>query len=245
MLLEQFMRIYACLSSVLNQASLTLLPPACILCGYPGRNANICLPCQKNLPILPHSCPRCGRFLSFYQELCGTCLSEPPPFDRTFALCAYEAPLVQMIIRLKFQQRLSHAHAFADLLTEKILGQWYQGGSLPELIIPMPLHPLRLRERGFNQALEIAKPVARRLNIPIAVKGIQRIRHTAAQSSLPAAQRRQNLASAFAVSGDYSGRHIAVVDDVITTGHTMREFCQTLKARGAERIDVWCCARRG
>jgi len=152
---------------------------------------------------------------------------------------------MQLIVKLKFQQQLSHAKLFGVLMAQAILQDWYQGRLLPDVIIPVPLHPLRLRERGFNQAVEIARPIARMTGIPIDIHGVKRIRHTKAQSSLPATERDKNIANAFMIDSDYRGKYIAVLDDVITTGCTVRELCRRLSANGASRIDVWCCARTG
>lgn len=224
-----------------------LLPPCCVLCHFPSdTTCNICSYCRNRLPAMPPHCAKCARFLpvSVNNGLCGRCLSQPPSFDQIHALFPYKAPVTHMMTRLKFQGELSHARAFGELLIQQI-PFWYAAKPLPDMIIPVPLHPLRLRERGFNQALEIIKPVSRHLTLPIDISGSQRIRHTAAQSSLPAAKRQNNVAHAFAVTADYTGQHLAVVDDVITTGHTILEFCRVLRHQGARRLDVWCCARRG
>lgn len=226
----------------------TLLPPSCILCGYATtRSLNICANCQKDLPILSHSCLQCAQFLLYtdnLQLICGACLKRPPPFDRTYALFPYQPPIIHLIIALKFQHQLSHAKVMGDLLAEQIRTKWYQNKTLPDVIIPIPLHPNRLRERGFNQALEISRPIARQLGIPLDLNGVKRIKHTAAQSGLTAILRKQNIANAFTTEKNYRDLTIAVVDDVITTGHTMTEFCRLLKQNGAKRVDVWCCARR-
>lgn len=113
----------------------------------------------------------------------------------------------------------------------------------PDLILPMPLHHNRLKARGFNQAVEIAKPLAKALKLPIGLKGISRSKETLVQSSLTKEARKQNVKNAFEVTGHFSNLHLAVVDDVMTTGHTMRAFCQALKEKGAAQIEVWCLAR--
>src|SRR5262249_26862055 len=135
------------------------------------------------------------------------------------------------------------AKALGFLLVQKIQAVWYINSPLPQLIVPIPLHCARLRERGFNQALEIAKPIARSFNLPID-KTPQRTKYTQAQSGLSAQARKQNVDYAFSFSRMYTGLSIAVIDDVVTTGHTVREFCKTLKQNGAEHITIWCCARR-
>lgn len=231
---------------MMHKAFYHLLPPLCVLCGCgTGSSASICSGCLQALPSLSHSCQRCAQFLAVGEALiCGTCLNNPPPHDVVYALSPYQPPVEQLIIQLKFRHKLSIALALGKLLSAKIQTTWYVDRALPQLIIPIPLHPYRLRERGFNQALEIARPIAKACSLPLDSHGVTRIRHTEAQSGLPAAQRKRNIANAFAVHRDYSGLSVAVVDDVITTGSTLAEFCRAIKQNGAKRIDVWCCARR-
>lgn len=130
-------------------------------------------------------------------------------------------------------------------MADKIETSWYQKNSLPDLIIPIPLHQKRLQERGFNQALEIAKPIAKKFGLPIDYKGIQRIKFTMPQSGLAALERKRNMDNAFSISENYSGLYIALVDDVITTGCTVRECARLLVKHGAAKIDLWCAARNG
>lgn len=225
-----------------------LMPQRCILCGYLTHSRyNLCSACQKELPSLPDCCIQCAQFLSGVSTLdvrCGLCQKHPPPFERTFALFPYQFPIVQLITQLKFQQQIHYANFFSDQFIQHIQAAWYQHRSLPDVIIPIPLHAHRLRERGFNQALEIAKPIAKYLRIPLDKDGIQRTKATAAQSGLSAKERKQNMSQAFTAIRSYQALSIAVIDDVITTGQTIMAFCQVLKQQGAKRIDVWCCARR-
>ena len=218
-----------------------LLPAQCILCRSPAKSG-LCVDCQKELPILPHHCPRCAQFLTI-PAACGKCLTTPPPFDCTYVLFPYQSPIAQLITELKFNGELSQATVLGRLLLQKIAQDWYRDKLLPELIIPVPLHPQRLRERGFNQAIEIAKPIAKTLRIPLDRYGVVRIKHTAAQSSLAAKKRQQNIRQAFLATQNYPDKHIAVLDDVITTGNTVRELSTVLKKQGAKRIDIWCIAR--
>lgn len=199
------------------------------------------------MPILAQSCQICAQKLSSVDSsvelTCGTCLHTPPPFNRLYALSPYEYPIPQLIKALKFRHDLKIARAFSVLMAEEIRRNWYVNQPLPERIIPVPLHPLRLRERGFNQSLEIAKPIGRYHRIQLDRFSLERIRSTAAQSGLSAAKRVANIKGAFKVSGRVAGLHLAVVDDVVTTGHTIAEVCLSLKNAGARQIDVWCCAR--
>lgn len=228
-----------------------ILPTVCVLCGNLAHSPpiiNLCGNCSISLPILPYHCPQCAQFLPLtigHHSHCESCLTQAPPFDRTFALFPYEFPIDSLITQLKFQRQLSHALLFGNLLANQISQTWYRQDSLPDLLLPIPLHHSRLRERGFNQAYEIAKPIAQALKLPIDIQHTLRHKPTRTQSSLPARHRKANIQNAFSVSNDYTGLHLAVIDDVITTGHTVREFCRVLKQHGAGRIDVWCCARRG
>jgi len=222
------------------------LPPICIFCGDQTQSKeNICADCLKNLPILAHTCPQCAQIISGTSDdlLCGDCLKTPPPFDKTYALFPYEPPIIQLITALKFRHELSHAQALGDLLAVKITKKWYINQYLPDIILPIPLHFSRLSKRGFNQAVEIAKPIAKQLNIPLDLS-TKRIRPTLAQSSLNAKARQHNVANAFVASKDYSNLCIAVIDDVVTTGHTVTEFCRLLRQHGAKEIHIWCGARR-
>ncbi len=226
-----------------------VLPHVCILCNYTAtRHQDLCVACYHDLPSLTQVCPRCANPLPVPRQisahlLCGECLKQPRPFDATYALYLYESPITKLILALKFNHQLVYARVLGELLAMKIQTDWYQDKPLPEIIIPVPLHPKRLQERGFNQALEIARPIARHLKLPVNVKACARTKYTAAQATLPANERQRNIKNAFAVVKKLSYQHIAVIDDVITTGNTISEFCQTLKAAGVKKIDVWCCAR--
>ncbi len=205
---------------------------------------DICQSCLKSLPILPQGCLRCANILPLLpgNVSCGVCLKNPPPFDRTYALFCYQQPVTHLILQLKFQHALAHARLLGELLAVKIQ-QEYQHQPLPELLIPVPLHTQRLTERGFNQALEIARPIAKALQLTLLIQHCKRQKATEPQATLPAAERQKNLRNAFEITCDLTGKHIAVIDDVITTGFTITEFCHALKKQGAKKIDVWCCAR--
>jgi ComF family protein len=223
-----------------------LLPPTCVLCGDPSQqNIDLCAPCQHDLPQLGASCARCALPLpatSSSDIICGECLRQPPPFDRILAIWRYQSPVDRLITMLKFNHQLVYARLLGELLAEQ-LQRYYQNHVLPECIIPVPLHKQRLRERGFNQALEIARPIAKQLRVAIDRKSCARTRATEAQTALPANQRRRNVKGAFAITGTLRAKHVAVLDDVITTGHTVTELSHALRDHGVEHIDIWCCAR--
>lgn len=224
-----------------------LLPFTCLLCHAPsGRAMDLCTPCLRDLPAWPQNgCPRCARpvWTENSSLACGACLDSPPPFETTHILFCYLPPITRLLTRLKFQHHLIAARVFGELLAERILADWYQDRKLPDVILPVPLHPSRTRSRGFNQTLEIARPVARRLNLPLWPSACERIRSTLPQSSLPASARKRNVRGAFAVRVNIKGLHIAIVEDVMTTGSTMTSLCQTLTRAGARQLDIWCIAR--
>jgi ComF family protein len=223
-----------------------LLPYTCILCSRPAdRNQDLCTPCYQTLPVLSNSCLQCALPLpdSVREGTCGQCLQKTPPFDVTHALYSYESPIAQLILNLKFNQSLINARMLGELLAHHIAPIWYKNKPLPAMIIPLPLHPARLKERGFNQALEIARPIAKALKIPLNTTQCHRSKPTVPQSTLSAAERQKNVKGAFTVTGQFTGQHVVVIDDVITTGNTVTEFCKTLKQHKAQRVDVWCCAR--
>ena len=221
-----------------------LLPHACLFCSQQTQTGlDLCDPCVNDLPRIENPCLRCARMLSDSGLVCGYCLTKTPPFDCTHALFSYRPPITKLIMQLKFNHALANARVLGELMAEKIQHDWYAQKPLPDIIIPVPLHNKRLRERGFNQAVEIARPIAKKLQIPLEIKHCFRMKHTEAQATLLANDRLKNIRGAFFTHMDFSNKTIAVVDDVITTGQTMAEFCKTLKKAGAKRIDVWCCAR--
>jgi ComF family protein len=156
-------------------------------------------------------------------------------------LFTYSFPIDHMVTQLKFHGKLVYAKLFGQLLTKKII-QHYSTNPLPTLIIPVPLHRKRLQERGFNQAFEISKPIGKMLKIKIDVSSCIRKKHTVAQSSLDAVERKKNIKNCFELIKPLTANHIAIIDDVVTTGETTREFSAMLKNHGVKKIDLWCCA---
>lgn len=200
---------------------------------------------MNDLPWLESGCFRCARPLppGIDTLLCGACLKRAPAFDAATALLHYRAPADYLIQRLKFSGELAVAPLLADLLAKKIVSRTTP---LPDLLIPVPLHRARLKERGFNQAMELARHLGRRLNIPLEHRLCRRHRHTRPQSLTPPELRRRNLRGAFSVTGKLLGNtHVAIVDDVMTTGHTANELTRVLKRAGAVRVEIWIITRSG
>jgi ComF family protein len=172
---------------------------------------------------------------------CPRCRADPPPFDRCHVPFRYDFPLAGLVRALKYDAHLAHARVLGTLLGRSLLA-----AGLPrevDALLPVPLHPDKLVERGFNQSIEIARWVARETQRPCEVRTLARTRATRPQVGLPLVDRVANLQGAFEVSGSVEGRRLAVIDDVMTTGSTVREIAWALHRAGAATIDVWCVAR--
>jgi ComF family protein len=173
--------------------------------------------------------------------LCGECIDSDPPFAAAWAPFRYEHPLDLLESRFKFRGDLAAGRVLASLMIERAARD---RPSRPDAIVPVPLHVSRLRERGYNQALELAKPLARAFRIPLEVDLLSRVRSTVAQTGLDAAARRRNLRDAFAVSKERPiPACVALLDDVMTTGTTVRECARVLRRAGVQRVHVWALAR--
>jgi ComF family protein len=217
-----------------------LFPTLCALCGGDGLlGRELCRGCMGDLPGIEISCYQCGAPLPV-TGLCGRCQRHPPAFTRTVAVYHYRPPVDGLLKRLKFGGDLHLARLLGGLMAEHLLRS---DVVLPEVVIPVPLHARRLRARGFNQALELARPIAARLAIPLDWRHVIRVRATDPQSDLPAKLRSRNVKGAFSVMGGFAARRVAIVDDVMTTGHTVNELALTLRRTGVTDISVWTCAR--
>jgi ComF family protein len=229
-----------------------VLPGCCALCGTISRDASIssnhsiCKNCSEQ--FFKHEndrCPVCARKLmhSAHALPCGACQTEPPSFDASIVVCDYAAPADRLIQDLKFNARLALAFAFAQLLSDAVR---QQGGIQADLIAAVPLSSARLAERGFNQASEIAKPLANFLDLTLELQLCTRVRETPAQAGLSLKERRLNMRGAFIVSPKAPtilNKHIILVDDVMTTGYTLNELAACLKRYGAARVTNLVFAR--
>ena len=215
-----------------------LLPQDCLLCGaYSGR-AKLCKACYTDLPYHAASvCPACAIPTPDHQ-LCGQCLKQPPPFSRTEAAFTYQFPLDRLVLALKYGHQLGVVSLLADALCARVTEQ-----PLPDLLVPMPLHPNRLRQRGFNQAHEIARHMTRQLGVPLLTNAATRIIDTAPQASLPLKLRRKNLRDAFVCTSHVAGKRVAIVDDVMTSGSTLAALTEALLKAGALEVQCWVVAR--
>jgi ComF family protein len=206
----------------------------------PGRD--LCAGCLGDLPRNVSCCSRCALPLANPAERCGLCLKREPPFAAAWAPFRYAHPLDLLEARFKFHRDLAAGRLLAELMVDAARQQL--GTRLPDRLLCVPLHRERLRERGYNQALELAKPLARALDIPLHADALVRVRSTSAQTGLDAKARRRNLHAAFAVeTGVDLPAHVAILDDVMTTGTTLRECARVLLRSGVERVEVWALAR--
>lgn len=219
-----------------------VLPPRCLLCGAAGADGlDLCAGCRGDLAANAPCCPRCAMPLATPAPACGQCLRREPPFARAWAPFRYAHPLDLLEARFKFRADLAAGRVLSSLMIERAASD---APDLPELLIPIPLHAARLRERGYNQALELLRPLAQTFGVPLRANALVRVRATPPQTGLDAVARRRNLRGAFAVASNASlPAHVALFDDVMTTGATLREAAQTLLRAGVARVDVWALAR--
>lgn len=223
-----------------------MLPSQCALCGSMGPTV-ICGVCEAEFfKSVSARCEQCALPLQDTAALiCGACLHQPPSFDATVAAVDYAPPIDQLVIGFKFGAQLALSTFFSKMLLRELAKNIQH--TLPDLLIPVPLSEQRLVERGFNQALEIAKCMSRQSGIELAPRLAIRVRHTHAQSLLSPSARLMNVRNAFSISADQTDRlnklHIGLVDDVMTTGETLNEMAALLKRFGASRVTALVFAR--
>jgi ComF family protein len=214
-----------------------LLTQDCLLCAAASASDILCDACAADLPRLPQpSCPRCA-LPTAHGEICGRCLAKPPHYDATLAAYRYDFPLDKLVQSFKYGHRLALGAYFGRQLAA------LAGKVVADVIVPLPLHPARLRERGFNQALELAYPLGRARQLPIATTTCRRTRNTPAQAALAWRERSRNIRGAFHCSADFTGQRVLLLDDVMTTGASLDECARTLKLHGAAAVSVLVVAR--
>ncbi|WP_184622541.1 ComF family protein [Xanthomonas sp. 3058] len=216
-----------------------LLPSVCLVCAEAGTaDRDLCAACRAALPDHGTACPCCATQLPASDGLapCGHCLHHPPPLQQVHACFTYRWPVDGLLRRFKFHQDLAAGRLLSELMTERCAGL-----PRPQALVPVSLHRQRLRQRGYDQALELARPLGRALQLPC-LPLLRRVRATAPQSELDAAERQRNLRDAFVVQGAVPA-HVALVDDVMTTGATLHAAAKELRRAGVQRVDAWVCAR--
>lgn len=222
--------------NICSKLGQTLPAQPCVLCGAGSRDGAWCAACDAALPYLAAAhCPVCA-LPTLDGATCGRCLKHAPLFNRTVAAFAYAFPLDKLVQALKFGEQLTLANSLAERLALRIKVR-------PDCIVAMPLHPARLRERGFNQSLELARRLATKLDVPLLSQACQRVRDTPPQSALKWKERGKNMRRAFTCTTDLSGKHVAVVDDVMTSGASLNELALALRRAGAREVSAWVIAR--
>jgi len=219
---------------------------SCALCASwlpPG--LALCEGCETELPWLGAHCRRCALPLPVDGLICGGCLAQPPAFDQVLAPWRYAFPVDSLINGFKHRDRGSQGRLVGALLARHLQHLFDEGQPRPELLLPVPLSPQRLRQRGFNQAALLAGWLGKPLQLPVNTQLLQRVQEQHSQQGLTASERRRNLKQAFAPLGEavLAGWHLALVDDVLTTGATADSLARLLKRAGARLVDVYCLAR--
>ncbi len=222
------------------------LPWTCVLCHRPGEGMDLCQRCRHALPYNLPACQQCALPLVLplpSAPLCPACRARPPPWR--YALCAlrYQPPVDGLLQDFKYHRRLAAGRVMSELLAHHAALSWGKT-DLPDAIVPTPLHSQRWRQRGFNQAQEIARVLGRTLAVPVISRTLVRTRNTPSQTQARNAAERQALVQdAFVCRGSLPA-HVAVVDDVITSGATAAQITRVLRKHGVRTVDVLALARR-
>jgi len=240
----QIQQLFAAAAACGRRVVDTVLPRQCVLCGQPVEASNLCPPCRAELPRSPESCPACALPLPCGSEThCGACQRRSPCWNSAVAALVYRPPADWLVQRFKFNRDFACGQVLADALVDAVR---QRGPPWPDLVVPVPLHRRRQLQRRYNQAELLARHAAQSLSLPLQ-RALRRARNTTAQTGLDAAARRRNTRGAFTLLARYQeslrGAHVALVDDVLTTGATLAECTTLLRRAGAGRVVVWVAAR--
>ncbi len=224
-----------------------LFPSRCILCQQTVSGSfEICPDCFNTLPHNEHCCVRCALPLAegiSGELLCGRCIQKTPAFDYVYSPFRYEDDIINLVHQLKFGEKISYARTIGEMLLTKFQGDLLSKQGKPECLMPVSLHDARMRQRGFNQSIEVARVLAKKIEIPIEYDAVIRQRSTSPQTGLNAQQRRKNIKGAFSLAREIKYRHVLIIDDVVTTGSTVNELARVLKKNKVERVGVLSIAR--
>lgn len=229
-------QVYICLKNV----------QSCLLCDEPAEaEMPICVACEAEMPWLGEHCQTCALPLPEAGLTCDGCLLEPPAYEQVAVPWRYDFPVDSLITRFKHNAKWPFGHLLADVLSQYLQHRFDEDLPRPDALLPVPLAAKRLRQRGFNQAAMLARWLSQQLDLPCEENVVHRIQDTSAQQDLDAKARKRNLRNAFALTSDANvkGRHLALVDDVLTTGATTQALARLLMNAGAARVDVYCLAR--
>jgi len=241
------------LYNLFKQISNWVAPSSCRLCSQPLDRklndksqdeglylAHHCCECYLKLPHQVFCCDRCRETFSGFSDYCGKCLNTPPNFDSCFCPFQYEAPISDDICKLKYADQPQIAKYLANLFLNEL---YSHGKTLPDALISVPMHASKLRKRGFNQSHELAKHISKSLKLPIIEGVLVKSRNTERQVTKTLKQRKKNLKGSFDLLDAVKTKHIAIIDDVVTTGATADEIAKILKRNGVDYIQVWGIAR--
>ena len=221
----------------------SLFPRICVLCQADSLTGiDLCRGCQEELPWIDHCCAICSIPLPLQHTVCGQCLQSSPAYQASCIAFQYRYPVAQLNLQFKHQQQLMYGQVLSQLLSQFIDCR-IQDSKKPDVLIPVPLHSRRQRQRGFNQAHEIALVLSRNLGLPLMGRAVVRNRHTASQKSLGSQDRAKNLKGCFSLAGSVAGMSVAIVDDVMTTGATVQELASLLRSAGTREVQIWALAR--
>ena len=230
-------------SSAIHRLGNILYPPRCLICdGIGTRDQDICEPCERSLPWIKKACFQCALPLADDASsnlLCGRCLKKRPFFDDSMSLFSYEKEVVGLTHQLKYHDKLAVARLFGGWLGDEAVKKFDK----PDCLLPVPLYKKRLKQRGFNQAIEISRALKKTWSIPIETYLVKRVRETQSQTGLDAKQRRRNVRGAFEVRAKIEHKHVMIIDDVVTTGSTVNELARLLKRNGVTKVSVCSIAR--
>ncbi|MFM9381594.1 ComF family protein [Pseudomonas sp. UV AK001] len=218
----------------------------CLICDEPGETETpLCVACETDLPWLADQCMTCALPLPAAGLTCGGCLKDPPAFEQVVAPWSYGFPVDSLITRFKHNAKWPFGRLLGEVLGQFLQHRFDEGLPRPDALLPVPLANKRLRQRGFNQAAMLAQWLGKQLDLPCEENALRRIQDTSAQQALDAKARKRNLCNAFDLLPDahVQGRHLALVDDVLTTGATAQALARLLVDAGATRVDVYCLAR--
>jgi ComF family protein len=216
------------------------LPSMCLSCQMPLSHRGCCLDCYQRLPWLGSCCPRCAQPMDA-SDLCGRCLISPPAFRRAVIPFVYDFPISHWLAAFKFHEQLDYGVFLADCLWQR-LQPTYEASDWPQALIAVPLHRQRLQRRGYNQALLIAARLAHLSGIALARRAVIKTRATVPQTTLSKSLRLKSVRRVFTVVKPVAS-HVAIIDDILTTGATVQELARTLLRSGVRQVDVWCVAR--
>lgn len=235
----------------------SLLTKKCLLCDEPCTTSSVCTPCNQDLPKLGICCCQCALPIQTEHKIelneklrCGECINQSPSFTKTICLYSYEFPIPSLLKQIKYKRRRYWLKPLSTNLAVRILETLSQDtNQIPDVLIPIPLHPKKRRKRSYNQSELMAKILSKETGIPVITNLLLKVRETGTQTKLNKAERMKNLKNSLAIKHDektilsIKSKHIALIDDVMTTKSTAELASELLLKAGAKRVDIWCLAR--